>query len=61
MIKNRVQKGAEGKNRKSVKTSNTPWFLVHFRYPRGSKIQQNSLKSGVQNEIKIKCDFDVDF
>ena len=48
------------KNRKSVKTSNAPSFLVHFCYPRASKIQQNSLKSGVENEIKIKCDFEVD-
>ena len=61
IVKNRLQKGAEGKNRKSVKTSNAPSFLVHFCYPRGSKIQQNSLKSGVENEIKIKCDFEVDF
>ena len=58
---NRIQKGAETKNRKSVKTNNTPSFLVHFCYPWGSKIQQNSLKSGVENEIKIKCDFEVEF
>ena len=61
MLQNRLQKGAEAKHRKSVKTNNTPSFLVHFCYPRASKIQQNSLKSGVENEIKIKCDFEVDF
>ena len=61
MVQNRLQKGAEVKNSKSVKTINPPSFLVHFWYPRGSKIQQISLKSGVENELKIKCDFEVDF
>ena len=61
MPQNRLQKGAEVKNSKSVKTINPPSFLVHFWYPRGSKIQQISLKSGVENELKIKCDFEVDF
>ena len=61
MVQNRLQKGAEVKNSKSVKTINPPSFLVHFSYPRGSKIQQISLKSGVENELKIKCDFEVDF
>ena len=61
MLQNRLQKGAEAKHRKSVKTINPPSFLVHFWYPRGSKIQQISLKSGVENELKIKCDFEVDF
>ena len=61
MVQNQFQKGAEVKNSKSVKKINPPSFLVHFCYPRGSKIQQNSLKSGVENEIKIKCDFEDDF
>ena len=57
MVQNRFQKRAEAKNRKSVKTSNTPSFLVHFRYPRGSKIQQNSLKKWCrkrdQNQVRF--------
>ena len=61
MVQNRIQKRAEVKNSKSVKTINPPTFLVHFWYPRGSKIQQISLKSGVENELKIKCDFELDF
>ena len=61
MVQNRLQKGAEVKNSKSVKTINPPSFLVHFWYPRGSKIQQISLKSGVENGLKIKCGFEVDF
>ena len=60
MLQNRHQKGAEGKNNKSMKSINPRTFLVYFRYPWGSKIQQKYLKSGVENELKIKCDFESD-
>ena len=61
MIQNRFQKRAEAKNRKSVKTNSSRTFLVHFAIRGGLKIQQNSLNRGLENEIKIKCDFEVDF
>ena len=49
------------KTGRSVKTINPPSFLVHFWYPRGSKIQHISLKRGVENGLKIKCDFEIVF
>ena len=61
MLQNRLQKGAGAKNRKSVKTNNPPTFFVYFSYQRKSKIKRKSLKSGLENEIKTKCDFEVDF
>ena len=62
-VQNQLQKEAEvnKKKRSSVNTINPLSFLVHCCYPRGSKIQQHCLKSGAENEIKIKCDFEIDF
>ena len=61
MYQNRLQKKANRKNTKSVKTSNPPSFLLHFSKLRKSKNQENLVKNAFENDLKFKCDSDLDF
>jgi hypothetical protein len=68
ILKNRPQDNPkspseESRSKKQEKCKNEQPSIVFgtFLLSVGSKILQNSLKSGVENEIKIKCDSEVDF
>ena len=55
-----TSEGSRTKKQESAKTSNTSSSFLHVCDLRGSKIH-HFLKSGVEKEIKIECDFGFDF
>ena len=61
MYQNRLQKKAKRKNTKSVKTNDPPSFLLDFSKLRESKNQENLVKDALENDLKFKCDSELDF
>ena len=61
MHPNRLQKKAKRKNTKSMKTNNPPSVLLDFSKLRKSKNQKNPVKNALENDLKFKCDSELEF
>ena len=44
-----------------MKTNNPPSFLLDFSYLRDSTNQENLVKTTLENDLKFKCDSELDF
>ena len=44
-----------------MKTNNPPSFLLDFSKLRKSKNQENLVKNAFENDLKLKCDSELDF
>ena len=61
MYQNRLQKKAKRKNTESVNTNNPPSFLLDVSKLWKSKNQENLVKNALENDLKLKCDSELDF